>query len=465
MNIRGDIKMKRFIHWSNKRILTAFILSGLLMLTGCSPSEIVHSFEKMLGLGMQSEYEEVKQDTKVEIEYSDNYKNDPTPVLTSSPEVTETEPTQVVLEEPAVTQEYIWDEENKIYSKETASPDQITISFAGDICFTEGCSVLNHIKNNGNDFSTSFDEKLLSRMVDSDIFMLNNEFPYSTGGSPVPNKDYTFRADPANASLLFDVGTDIVSLANNHAFDYGEEALNDTFETLRNIKMPYVGAGENINEAVKPAYFKMNGKTVAIIAGTQIEGSINPPHTRAATETLNGVFRCQDTTKIKEVIADAKSKSDFVIVFVHWGTEKTDVVREWQKSAANDFTISGADLVIGAHSHCLQGIDYVNGAPVFYSLGNYIFNSNTQDTCLVTLTLDTSKSDETTIESLQFVPCIQGGGKTVEASSEDKARIIKYEQGISYHAYLDSEGYVTYSEENMNTQNGQNTSPMRSKSE
>lgn len=460
--------MNQFNTRLSKRYILVPVLAFTLFLSGCSANDAIHSFEKMIGLGMNSESADKNTSVKVEIEYTDSYKEKKKekPVPTKEPQVQE-EITEEKPEEPdtSVQEEYIWDVENKIYSKSTANPDEITISFGGDICFTEGCSVLSHIKKNGNNFATSFDDKLLARMIDSDIFMLNNEFPYSTGGTPVPNKDYTFRANPEDANLLFDVGTDIVSLANNHAFDYGEVALDDTLKTLRNINMPYVGAGENINEAIKPAYFKMNGRTVAIIAGTQIEGSVNPPHTRAATETLNGVFRCLDTTKIKEVIADTKTKSDFVIVFVHWGTEKTDVVREWQKSAANDFTESGADLVIGMHSHCLQGIDYVNGAPVFYSLGNYIFNSNTQDTCLITVTLDTSKSEETGIKSLQFVPCIQSGGKTVEASPEDWSRIIKYEQGISYHAALDSNGYITYTEQNMNIQNGQNTSPMRKKDE
>lgn len=460
--------MKHLFKKQKRNLFLVTFLLFSLILSGCSSTKIFNSFERMIGLGMNSDYEDDNQSNTVEIEYSNNSKKDSTSTEPQKEPITDEQISEDVIEEESVTEpeeEFIWDDENKIYTKSTASPDRITISFAGDICFTEGCSVLNHIKKNDNNFASSFDEKLLARMVESDIFMLNNEFPYSTGGSPIPNKDYTFRADPSDAKLLLDVGTDIVSLANNHAFDYGETALNDTFATLRNINMPYVGAGENINEAIKPAYFKMNGRTVAIIAGTQIEGSVNPPHTRAATETLNGVFRCLDTTLIKEVIADAKTKSDFVIVFVHWGTEKTDVVREWQKSAANDFTEAGADLVIGAHSHCLQGIDYVNDAPVFYSLGNYIFNSRTQDTCLVTLTLDTSKTDSTSIESLQFVPCIQSGGTTVEASDQDKSRIIKYEQSISYHASIDSEGYVTYSEQNMNTQNGQNTSPTREKTE
>lgn len=433
-----------------------------LFMTGCSVSDAFNSFGDMLGLNMSSSSDDSDQSTeiKADIEIIDSHSsNEPTPVAETEDSFADSE--EVPEDEPE--DEYIWDHENKIYTKEAASPDKITISFAGDICFTEGCSVLNHIKKHDNDFSTSFDEKLLSRMVDSDIFMLNNEFPYSTGGAPIPNKDYTFRANPEDAKLLFDVGTDLVSLANNHAFDFGPEALDDTFKTLRDIDMPYIGAGENITEAVKPAYFKINGKVISFIAATQIEGSVNPPHTREATDTENGVFRCLDTTRLKAAVAEAKENSDYVICFIHWGTEKTDVIRDWQISASRDMADSGADLIIGAHPHVLQGIDYINGVPVFYSLGNYLFNSNTQDTCLVTLTLDSSQADGVSVESLQFVPCIQSGGMTVEADAENKARIIGYEQGISFHANIDADGYVTYSEQNRNIQNGQNTSPYRKK--
>lgn len=439
------------------------------MICGCSSNGFMHSFGQLIGLNIASD----NVDTDVTIEYTVPEVEVLPPIESDTGSVeentSESEPISenddVPTEEMSPEEEYIFDMENKVFSKTAASSDEITISFAGDVLLSQGCSVLNTAIKNDNDFSKSFDEGLLSLMTGSDIFMLNNEFPYSTGGSPLPGKDYTFRADPQYASMLNDIGTDIVSLANNHAFDYGPDALNDTFTTLRDINMPYVGAGENINEAIKPAYMKINGRTICIIGATQIEGSMSVPHTRPATDTQNGVFRCVDTTQIKEVVADAKTKSDFVIVFIHWGTEKTDVVREWQKSTAADLEGSGADLIIGAHSHCLQGIDYINDTPVFYSLGNYLFNSNSQDTCLITVTLDTQNPGTTPIKSLQFIPCRQGGGKTVLADEDNKSRIIRYEQGISYHALLDSDGYITYTENNMNTQNGQNTSPMRPKEE
>ena len=146
---------------------------------------------------------------------------------------------------------------------------------------------------------------------------------------------------------------------------------------------------------------------------------------------------------------------------MHWGTEKSDLIRDWQKSTAIDMVDAGADLIIGAHSHCLQGIDYIDGVPVFYSLGNYLFNSNTQDTCLITVSLDCTAADAVDIDTLRFIPCIQSGGQTVLASPNDWERIINYEQGISYYASIDADGYVKRSDKNHNIQNGKNTSPMR----
>ena len=446
-----------------KKILSIFIsfIFLVFVLTGCD----ISSVEKAFGLDMHGESasDDNGSDTRVEIEYLNDDTDTPKTDSVKTTSSDKKENNEEIISDETKTSEIsdlIYDDTEKRYSLNAASPDRITISFAGDVGLTEGCSVLNYIKRHDGNMANSFDEKLLAHMVDSDIFMLNNEFPYSTGGAPLEGKMYTFRADPASAAYLKDIGTDIVSLANNHCYDYGPQALVDTFSTLRNINMPYVGAGENITEASKPAYYMINGKTIAIIGATQIEGYANP-ETKEATETSPGVLRCLDTTRIKQVIEEAENNSDFVICFVHWGTEKSDLIRDWQRSTAVDMIGAGADLIIGAHSHCLQGIDYIDGVPVFYSLGNYLFNSNTQDTCLVTVSLDCTAADAVDIDTLRFIPCIQSGGQTVEAPQSDWARIINYEQGISYYAAIDADGYVKRSDKNHNIQNGRNTSPMR----
>lgn len=461
------------------KLFTYLILILLAMsVIGCSTDDLINSASDALGFSMHSSSD---SDGNVEIEYYEHESKDSTNKPTSdksnskatdkgkdsneSDDATSGNDITSDLDSNAIVESIGTDDPaNKIYYRQAATPGKVTISFAGDVTLTEGCSVLNYIKRHDNAPANSFDKKLYERLTGCDIFLLNNEFPYSHRGAPLEGKKYTFRANPDDAPLLFGMGADIVSLANNHCYDYGPDALIDTCETLRNIDMPYIGAGENIEEASKPAYFNINGKTIAFIAATQIEGYANP-ETKEATETTPGVLRCLDTTRVCSIIEEAKTKSDFVICYIHWGTEKYDLIRDWQKNNAIAMIDAGADLIVGAHSHCLQGIDYLNGVPVVYSLGNFLFNSNTQDTALFTVTLDTSCADSVDIDSMQFVPCIQSGGQTVQAGENDWNRIIQYEQGISYHALLDSDGYVTYTDQNMNTQNGRNTSPMRDKSE
>ena len=146
-----------------------------------------------------------------------------------------------------------------------------------------------------------------------------------------------------------------------------------------------------------------------------------------------------------------------MIVSFHWGNELDYKPNDRQKKMGRLAVDSGADLVIGAHSHCLQGIDYIDDVPVFYSLGNFWFNSKTLDTCIVTATLNR----DCKLESVRFIPCIQRGSGVACASTAEHDRIIEYMRGISNYAEIDDDGFVTKSDKDHNTQNGQNTSPAR----
>ena len=318
-----------------------------------------------------------------------------------------------------------------------ASDEQVTITFAGDVLFDPGYAIYSTYKLHGSNIENSIDTSVLKIMRDSDIMMINNEFPYSDRGEPQPDKTYTFRAPTSTVSILDDMGVDIVSVANNHTFDYGEVAFVDTINTLENAQMPYVGAGMNIEEAVKPYYFVANGMRIAIVGATQIERNSNP-NTRGATETKPGVFRCLDPELLCQAISEAKANSDFVILYIHWGTESVDTLDWCQTQQDHLYVEAGADAIIGAHPHCLQEIGYIDGVPIVYSLGNFWFNSKAVDTCLVTLTL--SKEG---IDSIQFIPCLQVGCSVREASAEDRSRIITYMNSISTRAIIDENGFVS----------------------
>ena len=366
---------------------------------------------------------------------------------------------EIIEEEPV--EEFIYDDENKTYSKEAANPDEVVLRFVGDICFYDDFSLMSTYRSRGSDINNCIDASLLESMRSADIFMANNEFPYSDRGAPLQNKKYTFRSKPSNVSILNDMGADIVSLANNHAYDWGPDALVDSFSILKDAKVPYVGAGMNIAEAMHPVYFKINGMTISYVSATQIERT-GSPDTKEATEETPGVLRTLDSTKACAAIAEANANSDFVIMYVHWGSENTDLVDSSQKDLAKKYVESGADLIIGDHSHCLQGIDYIGNVPVFYSLGNYWFNSKTVDTGIAEIILNSGAGEGEYIKSVKFIPAIQRGCRTNEVSQEEATRIFDYLQGISDYAEVDlSTGVITRSDTNHNRQGGMNTSPTK----
>lgn len=267
--------------------------------------------------------------------------------------------------------------------------------------------------------------------------MVNNEFPYSEGGAPLEGKTYTFRADPDTVKILTAMGADIVSLANNHMYDYGEAALLDTLTTLRQEGIPSVGAGVNLEEASRPYYFTNGDVKIGIVSATQIERLSNPD-TKGATEDTAGVFRCLNSEKLTETIRQMKTECDFVIAYLHWGTESTENIDGHQTELAGAAVAAGADLIIGDHPHVLQKIGFVDGVPVVYSLGNYLFNSNAQNTCLVTASIDPETGK---LLSLQFVPARQVGCRTKLLEGDEKKRVLDYMRSLGDTEY-DENGFV-----------------------
>ncbi len=320
----------------------------------------------------------------------------------------------------------------------TSNAEFTTITFAGDILFDPGYAIMNKISNNGGAVSGIIGDSLLNIMKSSDIMMVNNEFPYSTRGTATEGKTYTFRADPSSASLLLDMGVDIVTFANNHAYDYGPDAIVDSISTMDQNGIAHVGAGSNIDEASHPVtYTTSNGQKIVIIGTTQVE-QLDNPDTKAATETTPGVFRCLDDTLLLHEIKEAKSEGAFVIVFIHWGKELYEDVDWWQEKQGPEIAEAGADLIIGCHPHILQKIAYIGDTPVVYSLGNFLFNSKTLDSCLVQAEITGSETC-----NLRFIPAVQSGCTVNEATGSEATRIMEHMRSISTNVYIDTNGYVS----------------------
>lgn len=332
------------------------------------------------------------------------------------------------------------EQNQEVYLAECESQDTVTLLFAGDILMDDHYAVMSTFHNRGNDINQAFDQGLLEQMRNADIFMINNEFTFTSRGTPTVNKKFTFRANPGNVSMYEEMGVDIVSVANNHIYDYGEISLLDTLDTLEQAEIPYVGAGRNLQEAMTPVYYIANGMKIAFVSATQIERN-SVPDTKEATRDSAGVLRCMNPDNLLLVIEEAKKNSDYVILYIHWGTESQEAIDWLQEQQAPIYAQAGVDLIIGDHPHCLQKMDSVEGVPVIYSLGNFWFNSRTQNSCVVKVALRAGE-----MESFQFIPCRQSDCRTALLTGQEKTEVLDYMRTISPNVTIDEEGYVFFAE-------------------
>lgn len=332
------------------------------------------------------------------------------------------------------------EQDQEVYLAECESQDAVTLLFAGDILMDDHYAVMSTYHNRGNDINQAFDQGLLEQMRNADIFMINNEFTFTGRGTPTVNKKFTFRADPGNVSMYEEMGVDIVSVANNHIYDYGEVSLLDTLDTLEQAEIPYIGAGRNLQEAMTPVYYIANGMKIAFVSATQIERN-GTPDTKEATQDSAGVLRCMNPDNLLLTIEEAKKNSDYVILYIHWGTESQEAIDWLQEQQAPIYAQAGVNLIIGDHPHCLQKMDSVEGVPVIYSLGNFWFNSRTQNSCVVKVALRAGE-----MESFQFIPCRQSDCRTVLLTGQEKTEVLDYMRTISPNVTIDEEGYVFFAE-------------------
>lgn len=309
------------------------------------------------------------------------------------------------------------------------------IVIAGDLCFAEDGFVIDHFDEVGK-----LDECISPEILDvtngADLFFLNHEYAISDRGEPLAGKYYTFHANPDRMDLLKQMGVDLVSLANNHVYDYGADAMLDTVELLQQAGIAYVGGGRNIEEARRPVFFDINGIRVGFVAASNAE---KMRYTPQAEDDSPGVLLAYDTAEFNEVIEQASQECDYLIAYIHWGDEDTNDYNDLQRELGREFLESGADIVVGGHPHVLQGMEYVDGKPIVYSLGDFWFNDETKYTGLLKLSIGRDG-----LKGMSFVPCTQEGYETHYLSDpEDQAELFDFLEGLSPNVQIDEAGVVS----------------------
>ena len=332
---------------------------------------------------------------------------------------------------------------NDLYNKKYDNMDNVkiikskkmsTISFVGDVSLADNWFIVPIYDSRGG-ISGVLGDKMLDIMKSSDVMIVNSEFTVSNRGSALPNKTYTFRAKPERLSIYDEMGVDMVTLANNHVFDYGLDAFNDMLDAFDEYKIPHIGAGHNIAEAKKPYYFIINGYKFAFVSATRAEKNIMTP---GATDNTGGVFRCYDPTDMINLIKELRNECDYVIPIIHFGRENSHELETEQVSSAKAYIDAGADMVVGHHAHTLQGIEIYNNKPIIYNLGNFLFNNETIDTALFKVNLNNDGSVE-----YYIIPALQKDSKTEVLEGDERKRVINDINSWSINAKIDENGKIS----------------------
>lgn len=261
----------------------------------------------------------------------------------------------------------------KVITKDLGN-DDVSVAITGDVMF--GRKMPSVLSSGESPF------KYVKNVTKSaDALIVNFENPVTTSVNPVKG-DVPLKADPVYTHLLAEANKIVIAAqANNHAFDYGIEGMEDSLNNLKDSGIIPIGAGKDITEASKPAIITVGDRTITVL---NYMDSNNFAEYSDAVMPKAGIdkpgYAAYDSDLAKKQIKKAKENSSCVVIFIHYGNEYSRSPNEMQKKISHECIKYGADMVVGAHAHVTQGIEMYNGKPIFYNLGNFIFDQSNPDT-------------------------------------------------------------------------------------
>ncbi|MGW5350172.1 CapA family protein [Streptomyces sp. NPDC004031] len=289
----------------------------------------------------------------------------------------------------------------------------ITLAFAGDVHFTERTA--NRL---GVDPALGPMSQALGA---ADFSMVNLETAITTRGTPQPKK-FHFRTSPDALGALQRSGIDAVTMANNHAVDYGPQGLTDSLAAQRDSPIPVVGIGPDDTAAYRPYVTTVNGVRLAVVAASQVQDYTNQVF--RAGPGRPGIASALDRPKLLAAVRDARKQADVVVVYLHWGTEGQNCPGPEQKSIAADLSAAGATAVVGTHAHVMLGSGMLGPTYVAYGFGNFLWYGSSpyphsDQTGVTTLTVTGGK-----VAKAVFTPALVDGHGVPEPQTGAAGRTI-----------------------------------------
>lgn len=252
------------------------------------------------------------------------------------------------------------------FEEKTINESTIHLLFVGDIMLDRGVKNM-VIKYGDGDWLYPF-KMSIDYLSSFDGVIANLEGPVSNKGIR-SGSIYSFRMSPAILPALQKVNIKAVNIANNHQWDYGRIAFEDTLELLKKNNIGFFGGGKNIYEAQTPYIFRKDTTCVAIIGATEFLQSVK------ATETKSGIASTEKEY-LKNSIEKAKKECPLTIAIFHFGEEYHFKSVPRQQKIAHEAIDAGVDMVIGHHPHVIEENEIYKGKEIFYSLGNLIFDQS-----------------------------------------------------------------------------------------
>lgn len=239
------------------------------------------------------------------------------------------------------------------------------------------------------DYQSLFND-IIHIINESDIAITNLEFPLIDNGSPIAKTGPNRKSPVKSIEAIKFAGFDMVTMANNHIMDYGEDGLLSSIQLCEKNSIRHIGAGNNIDEAKRIEYFDVQEKKIAFINCCENEWSTTHGETPGCSPL--------DEVSLFYQIQEAKSTADYVILIIHGGHEMYEYPSPRMKKLYRWFVDLGVDAVIGHHTHCYSGNEIYKGKPIVYSLGNFVFDSNRRGSlwnigCAIVLSLDDKNVD------------------------------------------------------------------------
>lgn len=272
-------------------------------------------------------------------------------------------------------------------SLDMPSEDERQLTFVGDICL--GRYVEKRSESDGFDALFADARQL---WADSDLVFANLECAVidpKKGYTPADKKIH-LEAKAEGVEAMKRAGVDVVSIANNHAGDYGIKGLRYEMSVLEGAGLTYAGAGENTEDAIMYKLIDLDGLKIGFVAFSDVL----PAGFSARTERVG--IAASDAANLYLNVLNASAEADIVVVYAHWGKENAIVNNATQTQIAQQLIDSGADIVVGSHPHVLQSVEFYNGGVIFYSLGNFVFDQGTRDsrdTVMVQMNADVTTGD------------------------------------------------------------------------